>query len=189
MLTNIFLKDVFDRLFVSQLLGRLSFGRLGQSLKDDIKKAVPNIITYSFFRQIKTLGFVFRANSQSCVAFGDPRTPKLASLIAICKKKNTKKVLLIVRSLQTSVIEHLGLVQVQDTDLIFTLKLSELVIMRPLNIYQLQNCSQQTCFYVSNFFWFFRFFLRQITLLKNETWTLVKISKCYKKNVCSLNFW
>ncbi len=141
------------RLNTVLLSGKLDLKSMSKSTQQIVQEALPNPQNFRFFSKVSSMGFVFRADGQSCVAFSDPREPKFALIVAIAKRVHNSTFFLVVQQLIDTYIENLDLLQVKPSTQYFTMRLSEIVLPRPLNIYSLKNSSEEIGQFITTYFW------------------------------------
>lgn len=119
-----------------KLSGLINFDALPEDVQMIVNDALPNVQNYRLYKRLHILGFVFRADSETCVAHENPRTPELSLLVGIAEHILSKRVFFIVKKQHQTKMEHLDIIKLDAVDLSFTLMPSELVFARPINRYK-----------------------------------------------------
>jgi hypothetical protein len=119
---------------------QIELSTASSDVKTAIYECISAIKNFDFYSNFKLFDGVFKANSQCCVLFGNPRDPAIGIIVTIAVSKLTKAIFFVVKEATAEAVKHLGLnVIVNISDSSFLLRSDQIVYSRPINIYKLMD--------------------------------------------------
>jgi hypothetical protein len=127
-----------------------------QNSSDKIREAVQSTISvpsnFSFFKNLELFDSIFKSNFRCGVLHGDPRNPKLGIIAAVAVHKPTQQYFFVLQDTKTFSVKRLDILRIEICNSFLLLKSTEIVLAKPVNIYERKNHSGYNQFYSASYF-------------------------------------
>jgi len=134
------------------LIGLVPFENCSEDTQRAIKSAITNENNYHFFSKLILFNSVFCGGFECGVFYGHPRVPHFGTIVIVAEHRLSKQAYFVVQKSATTIVEHLDLVKISQTESFFLLMPSEIVLGKPVNIYKLKDHCGNDSFYTASFF-------------------------------------